>query len=470
MTNTVLLKRSSVANSVPLAGNLQPGELAINYNDGNLFYKNTSNVVTVIASNRFVSVSGNITGGNVITGGVVSTAGIVGTGNIDFVSSGNVSLGAVGNIHISGGSSGYVLSTNGSGTLSWVAQSGGSGGSTITVDDFTGDGSTTEFTLSVTPPGIDYTTVNYNGVIQLRTGYTLSGANIVFATPPVANSSIEVTSISATITGAAGSNTQVQFNNGGNLGASSAFTFNTASNVLSVIGNVAGNYFIGKGSLLTGVNTSGNKITNGTSEVNIGSSNGNANVSINGTSNVAVFTSSGLNVTGATSASGNVTGAYFIGNGSLLTGIAGSYANADVAAYLASGTDSSNIVTTANVSGGNVLTSGIMSAVGNAIANTFLGNLQGSNVTVTVNLVVSGTTDLGNISNVKISGGTSGQAITTDGAGNLSFSPLAASPAPMPLVVNTGDTVTIPANYQGLFAIPIEVDGTLEILGVLVEV
>ena len=62
MTNTVQLKRSSVPNSVPSAGNLVPGELAINYADGNLFYKNSSNVVTVIASNQFVSVTGNVTG------------------------------------------------------------------------------------------------------------------------------------------------------------------------------------------------------------------------------------------------------------------------------------------------------------------------------------------------------------------------------------------------------------------------
>ena len=62
MTNTVQLKRSNVANAVPSAGNLVAGELAINYSDGNLFYKNSSNVVTVIASNQFVSVSGNITG------------------------------------------------------------------------------------------------------------------------------------------------------------------------------------------------------------------------------------------------------------------------------------------------------------------------------------------------------------------------------------------------------------------------
>ena len=62
MSNTILLKRSTVANSVPAAGNVELGELAINIQDGNLFYKNASNVVTVIASNQFVSVTGNVTG------------------------------------------------------------------------------------------------------------------------------------------------------------------------------------------------------------------------------------------------------------------------------------------------------------------------------------------------------------------------------------------------------------------------
>ena len=71
MTNTVLLKRSSTANASPIAGNLQYGELALNYTDGNLFYKNSSNVVTVIASNKFVSVTGNITGGNASLGNLV---------------------------------------------------------------------------------------------------------------------------------------------------------------------------------------------------------------------------------------------------------------------------------------------------------------------------------------------------------------------------------------------------------------
>jgi hypothetical protein len=61
MTNTILIKRSAVANSVPASGNLQAGELAINYTDGNLFYKDSGGNVNVIASDKFVSVSGNVT-------------------------------------------------------------------------------------------------------------------------------------------------------------------------------------------------------------------------------------------------------------------------------------------------------------------------------------------------------------------------------------------------------------------------
>ena len=81
MTNTVLLKRSGTANSVPLTANLALGELAINYNDGNLFYKNSGGTVTVIASNQFVSVTGNVTGGNISTTGNVTGNYILGNGS-----------------------------------------------------------------------------------------------------------------------------------------------------------------------------------------------------------------------------------------------------------------------------------------------------------------------------------------------------------------------------------------------------
>lgn len=45
MANKVLLKKSSVVGKVPLPGDLDYGELALNYADGKLFYKNTNNAV-----------------------------------------------------------------------------------------------------------------------------------------------------------------------------------------------------------------------------------------------------------------------------------------------------------------------------------------------------------------------------------------------------------------------------------------
>ena len=47
MTTTpkVLLKRSSVIGKVPLPGDLEFGELAINFADGKIYYKDTGNTI-----------------------------------------------------------------------------------------------------------------------------------------------------------------------------------------------------------------------------------------------------------------------------------------------------------------------------------------------------------------------------------------------------------------------------------------
>lgn len=93
MTNRIVLKRSGSADSVPLSANLEYGELAINYADGNLFYKNSSNTVVAIASNRTLTLSGNITAGNVISNGVVQAVGNITGANLTItgnVVSGNI--------------------------------------------------------------------------------------------------------------------------------------------------------------------------------------------------------------------------------------------------------------------------------------------------------------------------------------------------------------------------------------------
>jgi len=85
-------------------------------------------------------------------------------------------------------------------------------------------------------------------------------------------------------------------------------------------------------------------------------------------------------------------------------------------------------------------------------------------------LISDGNITLGNVANVHISGGSSGQFIKTDGSGNLSFDAPVGSPAPMPTVVDIGETLTIPIDYQGLFAYPITINGTLDIDGILIDV
>lgn len=88
------------------------------------------------------------------------------------------------------------------------------------------------------------------------------------------------------------------------------------------------------------------------------------------------------------------------------------------------------------------------------------------------NLLVSTQANLGSNTNVIITGGSTGQALITDGAGNLSWGEVAGSqsPAPMPIRIDEGNVLNIPANYQGLFGTPLIVDGTLEIDGVLIDV
>jgi len=79
--------------------------------------------------------------GNALIAGTVYTnaqPNITSVGTLSALTvNGLTNLGAVGNLTITGGTANYVLQTNGSGALSWVAQSGGGGSPTITDDTTT---------------------------------------------------------------------------------------------------------------------------------------------------------------------------------------------------------------------------------------------------------------------------------------------------------------------------------------------
>lgn len=102
-----------------------------------------------------------------------------------------------------GGSVGFTGSTGAgftgsAGTAGFTGSAGTQGPpgiatSSLAVDNFTGDGTTTDFSLSVTPTGINQTLIIIDGVGQLRSAYTLSGSTVQFTEAPASGAKIEVT-------------------------------------------------------------------------------------------------------------------------------------------------------------------------------------------------------------------------------------------------------------------------------------
>jgi hypothetical protein len=73
----------------------------------------------------------------------------------------------------------------------------GGGGATLSVDNFTGNGSTTAFTLGADPLTENNTDVYIDGVYQFKNTYAVSGTTLTFSTAPPNGSLIEVMRIAA---------------------------------------------------------------------------------------------------------------------------------------------------------------------------------------------------------------------------------------------------------------------------------
>ena len=92
------------------------------------------------------------------------------------------------------GNSGQVLSSTGSG-VNWINAT--SSASIVYQDGFTGDGSTTAFTLANSIDNENKTQVYIDGVYQHKDNYSLSGTTLTFSTAPPNSSDIEVISFSS---------------------------------------------------------------------------------------------------------------------------------------------------------------------------------------------------------------------------------------------------------------------------------
>ena len=225
MANQIILKNSGTSGNVP--GSLAYGELAINYADGNLFYQNASNQITVIASNKTITLSGNVVSGNINTGNIsllgnilsnintisnitttatVSTNALTATGVVNFNTSPNVTLGSNANVHIGGGLSGQHLATDGAGNLYWSSGAALANG-TSEIDIYQNGNIT--MTVGGASNVAVFTTEGISLAGNVTTGNLLTD-NILYANGQPWDMQQPV-----------GSNTWIQYNNNGNFGADS---------------------------------------------------------------------------------------------------------------------------------------------------------------------------------------------------------------------------------------------------------
>ena len=234
--------------------------------------------------------------------------------------------------------------------------------------------------------GIISATGNITGNYFIGNGSQLTGITV--------SAGAAIINGTSNVTVGASSNTTV-----GVAGTTVATFANTgiyAPGVVSATGNLYGNYILGNGASLTGVITSVANINSGTSNVTVTAANANITVGVGGTSNVAVFATTGEYVTGVISATGNITGSYIIGNGSQLTGLPAGYSNATAASFLAafgSNTISTTgTITSGNIVGSNITTAGLISATGGI---TSAATVQGLTVSATANVIGGNITTAG---------------------------------------------------------------------------
>ena len=366
------------ANGTVTGGNLVTGGFVTatgNVQGGNLLtgglISATSTVTGSTLIGTVVTASGNITGGNVLTGGLISATSTI-------TSAANITGGNI----LTGGLVSATADITGGNLLT--------GGLVSATANVTGGNLLTGGLISAT------STITSAANI---TGGNILTAGLVSATGNATFGNISTTGASGNISGAnviSGTTLSATANViGGNVTTGGLITATgniTGGNVLtaglvSATGNVTGNYILGNGAFLSGVITSVANINNGTSNVNIASANANVTVSVDGTSNVAVFATTGEYVTGIISASGNIISAANVSGGNILTG--------------------GLVSATANVTGGNLLTGGLASVTGNVIAgNVNTGAIQPTSGALTIS-TATGDINLNPAGNIVLASGNS---------------------------------------------------------------
>lgn len=207
----ISLYYSTTASNVPLAANLVAGELALNTLDEKLYFKNSSGVVKLLASNAsssatVSSVAQSFTGGIISVGGSpITTSGtlaltVAGTsGGIPYFSSGTTwatSAALAANAIVLGGGAGAApaTTTTGTGVVTALGVNTGTAGAFVVNGGALGtpsSGTVTNLTGTAS--------ININGTVGATTASTGAFTTIT-ATTSISISSVAVPTISSTST------------------------------------------------------------------------------------------------------------------------------------------------------------------------------------------------------------------------------------------------------------------------------
>jgi hypothetical protein len=138
---------------------------------------------SLVASTVYTNAQPNITS-------VGTLSNLTSNGTVNFTNASNVTLGAVGNVKITGGANGQFLQTDGSGTLTWSTVTGGgdgggaSGPASITNGNSSVDIPTANGNIGISVTGIPNVVVvtstgaNVNGYLRVTGNTSFTGANV----------------------------------------------------------------------------------------------------------------------------------------------------------------------------------------------------------------------------------------------------------------------------------------------------
>jgi len=212
---------------------------------GNVVNANQANI-TSVGTLTSLSVSGNVNGGNLRTTGSVSV-----TGNI-----------AAGNIATGGAISAFGTVTGGSFATAGTASAAG----TVTAGNVL-TGGVISATGNITSGGNLSVGGNITSTGRISAQGNVLAQGIVSAVGNIVTDANFVGNFLGNITGnlsVGGSNTQVLFNNNGNVGAAGGLTYNSGSNTLGILGVVSAQGNISAGGILQ---VAGNLQVGGTTQL-----------------------------------------------------------------------------------------------------------------------------------------------------------------------------------------------------------